>query len=629
MTDSRTDRPRRPWLPVALLAVFLALAAAAYARTLHGEFQYDDRTIHSHGAVRAGLPGLSMIQFTQPTSRPVMVATFILSQAMGRWEPLAFHSVNLLIHLLATVALWRLAVILLRRARLPGADWAAAGTAGLFALHPLNSQAVSYIVQRGESLSTLFAVVTILLMLAVEEAERRTARLGLAAGALATFVLGVESKPTAIIAPVLWWLASAALPADAEEPLRRRVRRWLAVGSPFLLGAVVAGVALLAHVAGRSDVGFSVPKTDAWRYLLTQARATLLYLRLLLWPSGQSVDHDLPVASEVDAVILLVAVAYTFALVGSVWILVRPPRGWSDPSRAAGRVTAFGVLWWFACLAPTSSFIPVADAAVEHRAYMATFGPLLALAAVAAVLLRRLPEPWPARGGAIALLATTLPLAVALHARNAVWETELALWTDAAEKAPTKIRAVANHAFALQDAGRYEEAIPIYQRALRLEWDQAVKRTDIRDHLGSTLIKAGRPAEAIPVLLESLEDDPENVSTLNTMAIALLEMGRPADAERMALAAIGVKADFGFGFTTLGEALEAQGKLSEALAAFMRSAAIDPDVALRHLNVARVAERLGRTREACDALGAYRRARGSSADAAALRAKLPCPPDRE
>jgi len=610
--------PRRASLA---LVVPLTLAAAAYARVLHGQFQFDDRTSIEQNPLVKSLGRFVREAPLRPPARPVTDLTFALNYAVGRLDPLGYHLVNLAVHLALVVLLFQLTRALARRAGLAAAEGVALAAAGLFAVHPLQSQAVSYVAQRAESLASLLYVASLLLLLRAERRGWNKAGLLAWGGAFLLFLLGLGAKAIVVTLPAAWLLIAAALPATEGERGRA-----LPLAIPFAAASGIYAVASVAGLGGRADAGFDVPGIAPGNYLLTQLRVVADYLRLLLWPAGQVLDPEVRLSAGLDAPaaaagLLLLVVA------GSALALLLRARSWEAQPRAAARLAALGLLWWFLLLAPTSSVIPVVDLMQEHRAYLAAWGPILALAVAAERILDRLAPPLRRRLAAGAVLALWIALAGALLARNAVWESQVSLWSDVAEKAPGKARGHQNLGHALMLAGRLEESVASYRRVLERLGDGSVERSDALRNLAGVFIEAHRPREAAEVLREALAADPWNVDLLNNLAIALLDLGDLAGAEANARRALLRDPQNGPALNTLGEAQLARGDAAAALANFSAAAALDPDVEMRHYNVAVAAANLGRSAEACQALARFRAAdrRGVlRADADRLGASLGC-----
>lgn len=524
----------------------LLLAVAAYARVLDGEFVFDDLTAvvgdpavrDLGGALRGFLPALLAGR------RPVTVLTFALDHAWGGLSPRPFHVTNLAIHLLVTCLAFLLARAALRLAGTARPTGLAVAVAGLFALHPLQSQAVSYVVQRAEALAAGFYLATLLLLLV---AERRglTGR-GVAAwlGALATFVLGLGAKATLVTLPAAWVLLAWALPTEAA---RRALARWprrLLLMAPFLAveGAFVWRT--LTRIQGSTDAGFSVPGMPASAYLLTQARVVLTYLRLLAWPAGQSADWAFPTSrSLAEPGVITAGLALATLLAATValwrWARRRPP---GDADAAAGRAAAFGVAWFFVALA-ASSLVPREDVLVEHRVYLAALGIFLA-AAVAAE--RAISRYWLAgverrRAALLITAAAWGVLAMALHRRNAVWQSAAALWGDAVAQAPHKPRARFGLGNALLARGDHEGAAAQYREALAsLRPDAPVAEAPLQQNLGTALLRAGRPAEAVAPLRRAVALMPWSADAAVGLAVAALGAGELDEAEREARRTLGL-----------------------------------------------------------------------------------------
>lgn len=594
------------------LAAPLLLAVLAYARVLGGEFQFDDLTsVEENPAVKA--PALLLAKpLLDGAFRPLTDLTFALNHALGRLDPFGYHLVNLALHLVAVVLVHRLSLAVLRRAGAAGVEGTALAVAGVFAVHPLHAQAVSYVSQRAEILSSVLYLGALLLLLEADGRGRGAAAVAAWGGALAAWLLGLHAKAVAVTLPAAWVLLAATLPRG-EEPVPRRLGRALIQVAPFLAVAALFAARTAGSLRGRPDAGLEVPGIPPLAYGLTQLRVVLGYLRLLAWPSGLNLDHEVALSRGLDGPTLLSAAALV-GLFGAAAALAVRSRAWPAPERAAARLGLFGLGWFLLILAPTSGAIPLVDLMEEHRAYLASWGPLLAAGAGAARLLDRLPR---ARRRILAIggvAALWLGLALALHARNAVWETKQALWTDVVAKSPGKVRAHLNlgHAFAAE--GAHQAAVESYRRALALPPDATATRTEILRNLGAALVAMGRLEEASRVLRQALEADPRDPELRNNLAICLLDLQDPAGAEREARRALESDPHSGPALNTLGEALLTQGNLDGALASFERAVSIDPDVALRHHNAAVVLARLGRTEEACRAaarsLAAERSAQG-------------------
>jgi tetratricopeptide (TPR) repeat protein len=597
----------------------LCATALAYAGALRGEFHFDDlRGIQENGAIK-NLAGYLAGPFWRGflgDGRPLTDLTFAIDYRLGGLSLLQFHLTSLACHLAAVCLVFAAA----RRALAavsPGASpWAAGFCAALFGLHPLQTEAVSYLAQRSEVLASALGLGTLLLLLRAEEA-RNAVRAGAATtGALALFTLAMSAKPVAVTIPAAWLLWRACLGELGGAPSTVSAwRRRILVVAPFLaVAALFAWTQLRSVGPARQDAGFAIPGLGPAAYLLTQAHAVTGYLRLLVVPAGQTLEHGLT-AKTLDGETALRG-TLLLGLIGlSITAILRPAR---DGRQPWGRLASFGFLWFFLLLGPTSTILPLADVMVEHRVYLASFGIFLALSGSAVAASRA--GPLAARSvvaAALGLLAIEGGLTLA---RNRVWRTDEALWRDVVEKTPSKSRGHMNLAHALEVEERYTEALPEYEAALALSADGFVNVHEVLRNEAATLIQLNRLSEAMAVLQRALILAPDDPDLENNLAICLLEQGDPAGARRHAERALAARPDHGPSHNTLGEAFEQLGELRAALAEFEAATAIDPDVPSRVFNLALIEERLGLSSRACHSWTRYGRL--VPADAATARTHL-------
>jgi Flp pilus assembly protein TadD len=619
-----------PWL---LLAALLACAALAYRPALTGPFVLDDR-----GSIEANMrlrePGV--VRIPTPAEmlgpgRPVTEVTFALDWRAAGLEPHRYHLVGLLLHLAAVVAAFGFLSSLLRRAGHPRSRGVALAVAGLFALHPIQVESVAYAAQRAEVLSSLLYLLALWLL------DRAAAgwpgwRGALSwAGGVIAWLVGMGAKTIAISAPGAFLLDQAVVAPAADRgagPLRRRTARALWIAAPLLaLAAWSASLHLRSFESNPGGgAGFTATALGAGDYFLTQLRVQWLYLRLLAWPDALAFDRSFTPSAGVDGAVLAAAAGVVALLALGGWLWLRAER--ADGPRPAERLGAFGILFWFVALAPTSSFVPVADLAVEHRVYLACLGPFLAVAVGTDALLRRLvPRPRAAAAGAAMAALALLSLGLALRARARVWNSEEALWESSASASPGNARAWTNLGLSRSRRGDRAGAEAAYVRAWGVVDNPARAASLARNH-AALLIQSGRAVEALTVLDRGMRLAPGDVSLHANRAAALGQLGRLAEAlEEGRLAARSAPGD-PLMRNLLGQVLTVNGDWPGALTEFQAAEGLDPGEPLYPVSAGMALTALGRRAEACAAFrraGARSGSRPLPLDAAGRAAALGCP----
>jgi len=607
--------------------------ALAYSSSIRGEFQFDDTTaVAENVAIRdlGELVRTGILRGYAQAGRPITELTFAVDFARSGLDVFAYHLTNLSAHLAVVALLFLITRRTLRRVGWPAPDGLALWISGLFALHPVQSQAVSYVSQRAEVLASLFYALALLLLLDAE--ERGASRRGVASyvGALLAFVLGLGSKAIAVTLPAAWLLYLACFPpAEPGASEAGPSRRWAGRGArvaPFLLLSALYAAVQLSSLRSAVGAGFDLPSLDPLRYFLTQLRVVLVYLRLLVWPAGQNLDYELPVASGLlEPRTLLPALALAALLLAALWCWAWSRReGPPASTRRAARLFAFGFLWFLVLLAPTSSVVPLRDVIEEHRVYLASWGVLTALAAAASLLFDRL-----AGGGANAarvkrVVAVGLCAAagVALFQRNAVWESRVSLWRDAVAGSPTKARAHENLGHALYLAGDLRGAAVEYRAALRFGADGTVPMSKLLNNVGASLMEIGRLDEAADFLSNALTVAPDDVRLLNNLAMTRLWKGDLDAALATARRAVARFPGDPGAHNALGQVLLKRGDPAGAAEQFALEASLNPDLALQLRSAATAQERAGDVGGACASWGQLLRMRPGVRDEELARGRL-------
>jgi protein O-mannosyl-transferase len=525
----------------AWIAGVLLLGLFAYSNSFHGPFVFDDRQnirdnplVRDLGRLLGDLSGYR----AQP-NRFLAYLTFALNYRLGGLEVFGFHLVNVAIHLLCAAVVYALVVLTFRTPRLgrsalaPWRTQLAFAAAALFVAHPLQTQAVTYLVQRITSLATLLYAVALLLYarwrLAHEAREWAPATRAVAyALALIAAVAAMKTKEIAFtwpLAVVLYELCFFG-PRPRRALLLVPVLATLLVIPATLLDLHAPAAGIVSAAAARTRVETALPRLD---YLRTELAVVVEYLRLLVLPVGQNLDHDFPVQRSFLAPRVLASLTVLLALLAvAAWLYRRAePRGTRPPLDPAARLVAFGIGWFFLALLVESSVIPIDDVINEHRVYLPSIGFFAAVACGGALLLSRMRGADPGRLVALTALLLAIVLAVATLRRNAVWGTDVSLWADAAVKSPNKVRPLNNLAAALATAGFPEEGVLALRRAVTLEPRNPI----VRGQLGAALASLRRTSEAEVEMREAIRLDPARPEHVFNLGLLLSKTGRADEAK--------------------------------------------------------------------------------------------------
>jgi protein O-mannosyl-transferase len=594
------SRVRAALLPLLLLL----LLGLAWSPGLDGPFYMDDYSSIPENPTIRELWSLDTVRPPATagetvSSRPVLNLSFAVNYAFHGLDPRGFRLTNLLFHFASALVLYglvrRLAIAL------PGRSAAASGSernvaAGLalavsllWAVHPLTTAAVSYIVQRAESLSAFFYLLTAYTFVRAATAPFHQRHWTVAC--VVFFLLGFGTKETVVTAPFVLLLLDRTFFAESfREAWHQRRGLYLSlavVGLVWLLYVFMTNPTRGGSVSVASDV-------SPWHYLLTQAQAIPHYVRLAVWPTGLVFDHGTPVVrnvSEVALPLLLLVALIILCLVGVV--------------RRGRRAAVLG-LTFFLLLAPSSSVLPVATQTMaEHRMYLPLV-PLLVL--LVGGIERALRRHAPRFAHATLLGLAAAALIATTFARNQLYGSEIALWGDTVTKRPENPRAHYNLGRALWQAGRSGEARYHLDRALDLqpthayahgllgllhlqgaEWDAALSHlqtalaadpnlADARVNLGRVYVELGRTPEAMEQFERALRMDPTTTDVRIALAALQIDHHQPATALSLLESALRQEPQAAVAHYQLGRALQRLGRREEAARALREAARLQPDL---------------------------------------------------
>ncbi len=575
------------WKTILGGGMIVLAALAAYHNSFATPFLFDDlASVEKNLTIRHLWPiwkALSPSATSLVGGRPVVNLSLALNYALGGTGVWGYHAFNLSAHVLAGLTLYGIVrrtflSPLLRERFGAAAEWVALAVAVIWTVHPLQTEAVTYISERCESLMGLFYLLTVYCFIRGTNAQRSVWWFTLS---VAACFLGMASKEVMVTAPVMVLLYDRTfVSGNVREAWTRHWRLYLGLASSWLLlGCLMADL----HNRG---VGYGLG-IAWWGYALMECRAVVQYLRLAVWPHPLILDYGeyVPTGHLAAAPYVLILAALA---TGVLFALKRYP--------AIGFVGA----WFFVILAPTSSVVPIGGSPMaEHRMYL-PLASVVTMTVVAAFALGK----WPLHkqqgavlgcvaGGFVVVLLTFLTIQ-----RNRDYNSAVTIWQDAVEKRPNNPRAHYNLGVALGPAGKIDDAVEHYEQALRIKPDYA----EAHYNLGVALGQLGKIDDAIEHYEQALRFNPGYADAHDNLGTALRQVGKIDDAIAHYQQALRIKPDFAMAHYNLGNALRQVGRIDDAIVHYQQALRIEPDFADAHNNLGTALGRAGRIPEAIEHL---------------------------
>jgi len=614
--------------PCVAAALIVAAGLAAYSNCYKGQFVYDGvDAVEKNICIRKLWPLSEAMSLpltktgTTVDGRPVLSLSFALNYALFGPSLTAYHAGNLAIHIAAALVLFGLVRRVARGAGRGAGDGLAAAVALLWVVHPIQTESVTYVAQRAESLMGLFYLLTLYAAVRGFEcdarsgtsdsrpatSDRRRARRLWYAASIVACGLGMATKEVMISAPLVVLACDYIFVRGSLKEIFRR--RW-----GFCAGlAATWGVTLwLLTRGGFHNIGEDYASRSALWYALTQPRIVLHYLRLSVWPHPLVMDYNwAPVSSITEMLPEGFLLATLLALTGwGVW-----------------RRKAYGFLGlcFFFVLAPTSSFFPTSQTCHEHRMYLPlAVVILLAVTGIARILRETMADPRKRTAtGAVAVLCVTVAFVAVSLDRNRDYHSVSGFWAQNARERPQSAVAQTNVGVALYRKGRrnrdeayYQQAIKRFRIALKhnprhysaynhwgvmlfelgytAEAMEMYRRAlkimptfaSALDNLGNAHSRLGQFGKAITCYREALESSPRSAAVRSNLGAAYLREGRPDEAIPHFRRALDLDPDNVEALNNLGTAYHRQGRSQEAIECYYRSIKLKPNRAKTHRNLA-------------------------------------------
>lgn len=582
----RKPEPRRadttPWLWIAGLVLAIV---AAYGGGLSHPFIFDDTgAIVLNPQIRSLSPAVALAPppETPVGGRPLVNLSFAINYALGGLDVEGYHVINIALHIVSALLLFGLVRRTVTHASVTPLAFA---VALIWAVHPLNSEAVNYLTQRTELMMAACYLLTLY-----------AAARGWTAVAIAACAAGMASKESMVSAPLMV-MAFDRVYRYGSFGAAFRERRTLYLG---LIATWTVLALLMWTVPRTSGAGFATTHVSTWTYLLNQSEMIVRYLRLAVWPDALVLYYGWATPATLAEFWPYVLAVTALVIASVVWLF---------------RAAAWGFLavWVFVTLAPTSSFVPIAsEVGAERRMYL----PLIGLVALAVIGCARLAERRRIQGATVVVLVVAAALGYRTVTRTAEYATPLGMAQTVLERWPTPsahymvgtelitaqrhaesvphLRQAAaaipparfNLGSALLATGQTADGITELETFLRAE-SALVSSRDARLLLARAYAETGRAQDAVAMAQQVLDRTPDDYAAHGLMAEALVGMGRYTEAVSHYEAYLRSQKDDGAAWTGMGIALMSGGRPGEGVAAFRQAVAAAPNHAGYRMNLAR------------------------------------------
>jgi protein O-mannosyl-transferase len=631
--------PVKHLLAIGLMAI---ITLAAYANTFRVPFQFDDApNIVSNPSIAFRTLSVEwfeqLIKLNSDSIRVFSYFTFALNHHFGGLNVFGYHLVNFLIHLSSGLLFYWFLLLTFNLPSLKERYGSVAFPIALFSsliflVHPIQTQSVTYIVQRMASMAGAFYLLTMVLYIKGRLSSGQK-RLLFWAGAVLSYLLGLFTKENVAILPLFVALYELYFFQNFDLGPRGKKTLLLSIGMVLFVGILIFFLWGMRYVNVIIE-GYQTRDFTLLERVLTQFRVVLYYVTLLVYPHPSRLNLDYDFATShglLDPPTTLVSILIVVGLIGySVWVARRRP------------LFSYFALWYFGNLVIESSIFPL-EMVFEHRLYLPMIGPIVLFVVFVLTAWERIRTRVGRSSAYLSNLtrtritdtiiwgffpAVTVLLVWGSYDRNKVWGDTLTLWQDCVKKSPKKQRPHFNLGQRYYEAGRYNEAIASYQAALRLKpndelaynslglaytaigaYPEAVaaleKALRIKPAFALALANLGyaysamnRYPEAIELFKKVVQLTPDDPEALNNLGVAYRKMGGLADALGVYRSALRLNPDSSDAYNNIGLAYADLNQYPEAVESFKKALQLKPDDAQAVNNLGVVYRKMGRMEEA-------------------------------
>jgi tetratricopeptide (TPR) repeat protein len=618
------------------IALMVMITLVAYSNTFHVPFQFDDEpNIRENSRIQIRTLTFASIEELvkntyKESLRVFTFFTFALNYYFGRFNVFGYHLVNFLIHIASGILLFYLLYLTLNLPSLKDryahlAFSTAFFSSLIFLSHPIQTQSVTFIVQRLTSLAAMFYLLSMLLYVKGRLSKEKDSIFYFAGSAI-SYLLGIFSKENTAILPL--FIALYEFYFFQKLELNTKTKKTFY----YVIGTVLAVAILGLLIWGKRYVDYIIVEYQKWDFtlterVLTQFRVVLFYLTLLIYPhpSRLNLDHDFSLSKGIfDPSTTLISILIVIGIIGySVWVARKRP------------LISFFILWYFGNLVIESSIFPL-EMAYEHRLYLPMIGPTVLFVILVEKVWEKIKKvkgkrengkgeeeetekirqqtadfrhqienkgqvtdrnwqlgigywrgDWPLWGFFILI---SLLFCIGAYSRNIVWKDPITLWEDIIKKSPMKPRGHYNLGLYLVKIKKFDRGIEELNIGLKLD----PRDREAYYNLGAAYQEMNAFDRAAFYFSEYIRLAPKDPDGYNKMGIVKLLEKKTDEAIEYFKKGLGIEPNSAKLRGNLGDAYLQKNRLDEAISELKRAVELDSNIVPYHLKLAEAYEKKGR-----------------------------------
>lgn len=554
---------------IKLLSIILisCLGVIVYSNTFHCSFHFDDHFFIADNTAIKNIRDLQNIWKFLPC-RFLFYLTLALNYHCYHLNVYSYHLVNLGFHIVSAILVWWFVLLTLstpsmkKEAISEHAHLIALLAGSVFVSHPVQTEGVTYIMQRAASMATMFYLASLCFYIKSRTLQESHPTSGFGRvyyiGALITTIMAMFTKEITITLPLLLLLYEFSF-------FRTKHYFYWKPLVPFLLTLFIIPVTMyFTHNESinsqevRGAMQGEATDITSMQYLLTQFRVIVTYIRLLFLPLNQNVDYDYPISYSLFELPTLFSFLF---LTGILYLAKRLFLKY--------RLISFSIFWFFLTLLPESSIFPIKDVIFEHRLYLPIVGYSIFLVSGLYYLLEK---------SAIRMMVIILVLlitcnSVLTYQRNKIWKDEVTFWDDAILKSPHKVRPYSGRGLFYLDQGNFVLAMSDFNKALEIN-------PNFRDayiNRGTIYYKQNKIPQAIADYNKAIQLNPGLVEGYINRGSAYDKLGDLAQAVSDYTKAIELNPEKSEAYNSRGLVYYKLNKLSESISDFNKAIELSPD----------------------------------------------------